>query len=279
MTGDGGPAYTYDHVVGDDGSVEFSCTTDPTHWPWLVLPSSHPIFIQTFNYFVSVECSMARQARDPSKWTALTWMDWEMGESCTTLPVRGRIENRDNENQLAFEKCLYDAEDRLVYRAAGKGVVFRNRNFESWRQKSKDQLDSAEPPNEFRYAGRDEVGALDGETALISPLDLTGTTADGLVTDANGMPPGSTYLVGSGDHVNAVHIGEVGRQFCAQRLGDPDVQFTGGEINFTRYVEMNVPFQVQLLAHDGPTIRLMLKQANKPCAELLYRMQTARPGA
>lgn len=265
-------SYTFDHDIREDGSVVFKCSQDTEVWRWLALPASHPIFLQTFNYYISVECSAARVERDPSKWSALTWMDWDMGEPEAGLPTHGRMENHEIADKLGFEMWLYDAQDRLVYRAGGKGVVFRNRNFEDWRGRSKDKLNARKEPPPFAFASRETVGAWEGEHALIAPLAAGAAQTVALVTDANGMPPGSRYLDGSGDHVNAVHLAEVGRQFCALLTGDPGIRLSGGEISFTRYVEMNVPFSIALTGRSTDTTELAVEQAGKVCTSLQYRV-------
>jgi hypothetical protein len=271
-----GITYTSDHEVSEDGSVTFKCSTDPDAWRWVKLPPSHPIVIQTFNYFISVECSAARGTLDPSKWSALTWMSWEIGEAGAGIPVRGTMGNRADGEKIGFGIELFDAEDRLVYRTAGKGVVFQTRNFEGWRSKAKKELDADKQPPPFAFAPREAVRALDCEHTLIAPLDDGATETEALITNANGMPPGSRFLDGSGDHVNAVHLAEVGRQFCALLLGQPDVQLSGGEISFTRYVEMNVPFSIALTNRAGGAIEMMIEQAGKPCTSLIYRLAEDR---
>ena len=86
------------------------------------------------------------------------------------------------------------------------------------------------------------------------------------------MPPGSRYLDGSGDHVNAVHLAEVGRQFCALLTRDPDIRLSGGEISFTRYVEMNVPFSIALTKRSGNEVDMCVEQAGKVCTRMSYRI-------
>ncbi|MBT8388815.1 MAG: hypothetical protein KJP13_04105 [Altererythrobacter sp.] len=263
--------YTCDHAILEDGSVAFACSGDVGAWRWLALPPTHPIFIQTFNYYISVECSAARGTLDPSKWSALTWMSWEIGKAGAGIPVRGIMGNRADGEKIGFGIDLFDAEERLVYRTAGRGVVFQNRNFEGWRSKAKKELDAEKQPPPFTFAPREAVGALDSEHALIAPLDEGATETPALITNANGMPPGSRFLDGSGDHVNAVHLAEVGRQFCALLTGKHDLTLTGGEISFTRYVEMNVPFSIALTNRDEETIEMVIEQAGKPCTSIIYR--------
>ena len=265
--------YTSNHRLAQDGSMTFTCSDDVSAWRWLALPAHHPIYIQTFNYYISVECSAARGARDPSKWSALTWMDWKMGDPEAGLATHGRMENQEISDKLGFEMWLYDAQDRLVHRASGKGVVFRNRDFEGWRSQAKDKLNARLQPPAFNFASREAVGAFAGEHALLAPLREGQTQTAALVTDANGMPPGSRFLDGSGDHVNAVHLAEVGRQFCALLTGEPTLTLSGGEISFTRYVEMNVPFSISLIDRNEETIEMVVEQASERCTRMTYRIR------
>ena len=268
-----GKSFTSDHMVAEDRSVSFRCSSDAEQWRWLALPPSHPIFIQTFNYYISVECSAARGTLDPAKWSALTWMDWELGEAAAKLPVRGVMENRIDDDKLGFGIALYSDDDGLVFRTRGRGVVFRNRDFEGWRKQSKDRIAAQQEPPAFDYADREAVGALMGEQVLIGGLQERGAIyADGLITEANGMPPGSRYLDGSGDHVNAVHLAEAARQFCALLTGTSDIQLNGGEISFSRYVEFNVPFRILLTEQIPHEIAMSVEQAGKPCTSMIYRL-------
>ncbi len=271
MAGAERASYTSDHRIGPDGTLAFTCSSDVNAWRWLALPPTHPIVIQTFNYYISVECSAARGTLDPSKWSALTWMNWEIGEAGAGIPVRGTMGNRADGEKIGFGIELFDAEERQVYRTAGKGVVFQNRDFEGWRSKAKKELDADKQPPPFTFATHEAVGALDSEHALIAPLDGGAPKTEALITNANGMPPGSRFLDGSGDHVNAVHLAEVGRQFYALLTDKPDLTLTGGEISFTRYVEMNVPFSIALTNRDEKTIEMTIEQAGKPCTSIIYR--------
>ena len=268
-----GESFTSDHMVAEDGSVSFRCSSDASEWRWLALAPSHPIFIQTFNYYISVECSAARGTLDPAKWSALTWMDWELGEAAAKLPVRGIMENRIDDDKLGFGIALYSDDDGLVFRTRGRGVVFHNRDFEGWRKQSKDRVSAQKEPPAFDYANREAVGALEGERALIGPVvEGNAPYSDALITAANGMPPGSRYLDGSGDHVNAVHLAEAARQFSALLTGDPDIKLKGGELSFTRYVEFNVPFRVLLTDQNPREIAMSVEQAGKPCTSMIYRL-------
>jgi len=259
-------AYTFDHEVREDSSVAFRCSQDAGVWPWLDLPPWHPVAMQTRNYWVSVECSAARGTFDRDKWSALVWMDWQVGDFDAGNPVRGLMESSQIEGELGFAIALHDAADRLVYASRGKGVVFRTRDFEGWRDKAKKSLLTKVEASDFTYAEHDAVGALPGEFALISSLQGTAPIhAAALVTPENGLPPASRYMGGTGDHVNATHLAECARQFVALLTSDPCVRLARGAISFSRYVELGAPFRIDLLSHDGNEIALAVEQDGKPC--------------
>lgn len=263
-------AYTFDHAVADDLSVSFRCSQDAETWRWLELPAWHPVAMQTINYWVSVECSAARGTFDRDKWSALTWMDWEVADFDAGIPAHGVMENTGIDGVIGFAIRLYDAADRLIYSSRGKGVVFRTRDFEGWRDKSKKNILAKDPHGDFTYAPRDAVGAIKHEFALISPLKADERPyAEALVTPENSMPPASRYMSGSGDHVNATHLAECGRQFATLLTGNPELRLPSGEIGFTRYVEFGAPFRIELQSRDGDGITLSVKQGGKPCTNLL----------
>ena len=269
MPGPVDKAYTYAHDVREDLSVTFRCSQDAEVWPWLELPSWHPVAMQTINYWVSVECSAARGTFDREKWSALTWMDWQVGDFDAGIPARGLMENTGIDGEIGFAITLHDDADRLIYSSRGKGVVFRTRDFEGWREKAKSSLLAQVPHGDFTYAEPELLGIGPYEFPFVSPLqDGECICADALVTKQNGMPPSSRYMSGSGDHVNATHLAEAGRQFAAMVLEDPDASFATGEIAFTRYVELGAPFQIVLQSREGDTLKLAVEQGGKPCTSI-----------
>lgn len=262
-------AYTFDHRVHDDGSVTFRCSQDAATWPWLELPPWHPVAMQTINYWVSVECSAARGTFDREKWSALTWMDWQVEDFGAGIPMRGTMENTSIGDKIGFLITLYDAANRLIYTSRGKGVVFRTRDFEGWRSKAKTELRTKVPHADFAYAAAVEVGAGPHEFALVSPLRQSSAVfAEALVTAENGLPPNARYMSGTGDHVNATHLAECARQFAALYLGNPAVRFGRGEITFSHYVELGVPFRIELLSNSNGEIALAVTQAGTPCTSI-----------
>ena len=269
MPGPVDKAYTSDHQIGADGSVTFRCSQDVGTWPWLELPAWHPVAMQTINYWVSVEASAARGTFDRDKWSALIWMDWGEVDFESGMPARGLLETTQVDDDLGFLIRLFDGDERQIYASRGKGVIFRNRDFEGWRKKAKTKVAARSAPADFAYADPGALGIGPEEYPLISPLAKgSKISAQALVTPENGLPPSSKYMSGSGDHVNATHLAEVGRQFVALLTENPQVRFPSGEISFTRYVELNAPFSVTCEAHDEDRVVLAVEQDGKPCTTL-----------
>ena len=264
-------SFTSDYDVHDDGSVAFRCSRDERQWPWLELPPCHPVVITTESFWISVGCSVARGTMDPEKWSALTWMDWQCGDPGAGHGVRGEMRNTAVKDELGFAIELFDEKDRCTLRMRGKGVVFRNRDFEGWRNKAKREVRERAEASQFTYAEAARLGLPDGEHPLIAPL-VKGPPvhAFGLITEANGMPPASRHLSGSGDHVNATHLAEVGRQFIALLVGDPQVRFAGGELTFSRYVELGIPFRVTLAGREEEKVELEVQQAGRSCTSMVF---------
>jgi len=263
--------YGHDHEVRPDGSVTFRCSDDIEKWPFLELAPHHPIVIHTINFWISVECSIARGTFDPDKWSALTWMDWGCLDPEAGHAARGVMENVEIDGKVGFAIKLFDAQDRPYCNIRGRGVVFRTRNFEGWREDTKSEISANRSAAPFVYAPRDEVGVEECELPLISPLEGV-ASARGLITKENGMPPASRYLSGSGDHVNAVHIAGAARQFAALKTGDPKVRFSGGEVSFDHYVELGTPFELALAGESEGAIDLKLTQAGHDCTSIALRI-------
>lgn len=270
MQGSKTSAYTHGHVVRDDGSVAFACSQDGVRWPWSLLHAHHPGAIQALSYWASVESAMALGSWDPDKWSALTWTRWECGD-----PEVGRIDHgtyRRNviEGKESFSIFLYDSADRLICRLDGRGVVFRTRDFEKWRQPDKAAAPKA-PSDSFTYAPDKLLGIAPGERPFLSPLGGDGAIA--LIDKANGMPPGHPWLDGSGDHVNSAHLAEAARQFASLLRHGDAFRVTSAEMTFRHYVELGSPFEIRRISvEDSQTLAMEVSQAGHHCTSIEYRI-------
>ena len=233
--------------------------------------------VQSINYWASVETAAFLGNYDPSIWSALTYCKWMSNIDSTGPIVRGLSKALPNDEKLSYQLIFFDANNRVVFEISGKGVVFRNRNFEAWRDDAKRGLSATHKVPALDYAPAAETGVYDRRcTSFLSRLTpVTGSTnqdrtAQGLITAQNGFPPTCPYLSGSGDHVNATHIVEIGRQYLALLHEQPNLICTGGEIEFRRFVELGHGFQVRPIS-ETPTDNhssLGIYQADELCTRL-----------
>ena len=261
-----GPGYTSAHEVAESGAVTFACSTDVAAWPWLELAPQHPVVIQTQNFWSSVGAGAAMGSLDESKWSALTWTDWELGERDAGHAVRGVYERTQVGDDLAFTTRLYDAADRLIVTMRGKGVVFRTRNFEKWREGSKKDAVSRMLLADFDFAPRELLGLGERELPLVSQLE--GERARALVSKENGLMPGHPYFSGSGDHVNAPHLAEIARQIASQVAGGAPILVTHGEMDMHRFVELGCPIDIEVTGREDCSVALAVSQLDRSCARL-----------
>jgi len=261
--------YTLDHVERADGGVDFACSTDIERFPWLALAPHHPVVLQTQNFWASYGAAVALGGFEDGQWTALTWTDWQCGDRGVGHAVRGQYSRTQVDNEDCFDIRLFDARDAEIVAMRGRGVVFRNRNFEEWRAKSKQAAEQATEAAPFAYADPSALGLSAAERPLIAPLaDKAATTVDALITPENGLQPHNPVLGGSGDHVNSTHIAEAGRQALSLLEGRSDLEIRGGEMALKRYVELGTPFRLNVTAHESGTIRFTLSQLDRECSEI-----------
>ncbi len=268
-----GAPYAYGFERRSDGSLHFVCSSDTEAWGWLSLPAQHPVGIQTQQFWTSFCAFLFEGGMEEGQWSALTWMDYALDDLDAGHAVRGVYNRIENERGPAFAMTLFDAQDRAIVTMRGRGVVFRNRNFEQWREGSKTEAKQAKGPVDFDYASPESLGLGEGEFAFVGPFDPDTDRIEALVTAENGMPPHNRVISGSGDHVNSTHFGEVTRQALCLITDNPSIQITGGQMHLNRYVELGTPFALRF---DPPTdgrIALTLEQLGKDCAEISLRFE------
>ena len=245
----------------------FECSQDAAIWPWLALPSTHQIAVQSANFWASVESGMTLGTFDPGKWSALTEVEWSCGPHEVGRAVRGRYAVEQSGDARRYGLEFFDKADRSIVRLSGRGVVFQTRNFETWRDQAKARIVKPEYAVGFEYASAGAVGVAEDRLSFLTPLQTgSATFADGLITKANGLIPGHPLIGGSGDHVNSTHMGEVGRQFAALLAG-PKAEIIAGAMDFKHYVELGRPFRVDLVQHDEAArhFELLVCQAERTC--------------
>jgi len=276
MVADNLPAFTGNHRLGSNGEVAFECSQDHALWPWLALPHSDPIVVQSINYWASVETAHTRGTYDRTKWSALTYCRWHKGEAGAGPIHSGRSIRPAGEDALGYQLDLFDQSGASVFNIRGQGVVFQNRNFESWREDRKRAVAIDQQLANFEFCTDASVGLSDGRgVSFIAPLKAplqqsSPAVTTGLVSKENGLPPASPYLSGSGDHVNATHLAEVGRQGVCLAEQNPLVEIVGGEIRFLHFVELGHSFRLEIEAAQEPqnTTLLNVFQFDRHCAQM-----------
>jgi len=273
MTDNEDIAFTHSHMLLADGAVAFKCSADERRWPWLGLEPTHPIVVQSINYWASVETGKTRGTFDPAKWSALTYTRWYCdtpGIAPVTHGLADHSQPVDDENKPSFRLTFFDAHGSLVCCLFGSGVVFKTRDFESWRDEAKQTKDTPRAPQAFTYAGATALGVSSDVACFLSPLlGKDKPTAHALITKENGLIPHHPYHGGSGDHVNANHLADVGLQFSHLVRGGP-LRCKGGEIAFKHYVELDRQFTVTQTGSDIATgaISMVVHQGTRECTNI-----------
>ncbi|MHA7821007.1 MAG: hypothetical protein ACX930_15275 [Erythrobacter sp.] len=270
MAGQFSRSYTGGHAVRTEGSVEFACSTDLQEWPWLALGPHHPVVVQAQNFWTSVGGALTLGGLCEGQWSALTWTTWQCGNPGVGIATRG-VYSRETEGEKEhYRVVLFDGADREIVQMRGRGVIFRNRNFEEWRKGSKREAALSGSGEDFAFAPREALGIGEREHPLVGTLD--GDRVPALVTRANGLPPANPMLGGSGDHVNSVHMIEAARQALCLLGGEPVRDIAGGEMELNRYVELGTPFELEVAERINAAIVLVLRQLGHDCARLTLRV-------
>ena len=264
-------SYTHSHQFLDGGALAFQCSQDMDAWPWLALPPFDPIVVQSINYWASVECGTARGTFDPNKWSALTQMDWEWGAESSGHAVHGSYEVIGDDANSHFHMRFFDADNALVYRMSGKGVVFQNRDFEGWRARAKAEIAERCSVGDFTYAHHEATGMPSQWQSFLSHINEGDRlSVQALMTRENSFMPNHIYHGGSGDHVNSNQLADVARQFAQALHGGTPIIITSGEMTFQRYVELERPFDIAVAENglsDGK-VAMNISQAGNFCSEV-----------
>ncbi|MEM1403395.1 MAG: hypothetical protein AAGG55_08700 [Pseudomonadota bacterium] len=262
--------FTFDHVLHDDESMSFSIPTSSEDWPWLVLDPKNPIVVQALTYYALYETDVARGLFNDGQWTALTGISWRCAGDATGHASHGvaRLRGAALGGQIME---FWDENDALVYEMTGEGVVFRDRNFQEWRNSQKQGLGPEVSLKEFSFASHNEVGVGSPIESIVSSLDAADPTCvDALVTAQNGFPPGHPYHDGSGDHVNSSHLADAATQFARLLRRNPGLESLGGEMKFRRYVELGQVFTLQLVSNTAEVSEMRVLQGGQECASINF---------
>ncbi len=112
------------------------------------------------------------------------------------------------------------------------------------------------------------VGVAEQDHCFVSLLvDGEKPSVQALVPKARGFMPVHPYHSGSGDHVNSNQLADVVRQFVNLLRGEETLLMNGG-IEFSRYVELDRPFEVVATKGDKSSdhLAITVEQADRQCA-------------
>ena len=270
-------AFTSNHALKKDGSIAFDCSSDIEKWPWLALPTSHPIFVQTINFWASVESGKARGTYDPEKWSALTYTRWQAG------PGKGPVshgladlpDKELEEGKQGFRLKFFNQAGDQLCQLVGTGVVFQTRDFEAWRETAKQRAVSNNSSKDFQFAEARALGVETDIERFLSPLsEESPQRATAYITRDNALMPQHPYHSGSGDHVNSSHLADAGFQFCHLIEKHPLI-CTGGEMTFRSYVELGKPFQLTKTSESADSVSMSVHQGGTLCTDMTMRYQRA----
>ncbi len=277
MNADQENQFTKDFVVTDDGAVTFRCETSVDDWPWLSLHPATNTVVQMVNYYSLTGVSAARENHDPEKWTALTSFQWQtfaMGADAHHA-THGVADPKPTDDNIDYAATLFDAHGALVYRVGGTGVVFQNRDFKSWREKSKSRIMALPEPKGFQFVTPEEAGVATAVECFVGRIgEGEALYVDALITEETGFSPAHPYHDGSGDHVNSTHICDAAEQaahLIRHRFGKHGYP-NGGKVAFNRYVELNRPFRIVLVSDPAvlDQMQFRFEQGGRPCVDLTF---------
>ncbi len=275
----------YDHNLArvtsvEEGRVELAYDLDRARWPWLALPARHPVLLEKYQYFSAMTGLDALEAFEPGTFTALTQFSWE----CPDLdgPPELATHGVCVRTATGFELGLSLADGRELVRSRGSGFAFTDRDFKTWRARSREKArTAAAKAASVAFAPVSSVSpGLDGRS-LVSALE----TVDGrrqslaLVSTDSGFHPAHPFHTGSGDHVNAGHLFDAVLQVAHLVLGaTAPLECVAGAAEFFRFVELDVPFTITL-ADRATTergereLRLDVGQLGRDNARIILRVR------
>jgi hypothetical protein len=232
--------------------IEFGYDLDPARWPWLTLPPRHPIVLDKIQYFSAVTASLVSGSLEPGTRSALTRIGWSCRGDGERHATRGVLEPWSGERRAGYRLAVFDDAGREIARIQGEGFAFADRDFDGWRARAKVEARAAagKPPEPAALAA---AGLGPGGHCFVSaPFLRSGTrVALAQIGAANGFHPAHPFHTGTGDHVNAAHLFDCALQ-AAHLMTEPAGRLvcTGGEAEFLRFVELDVPFEIRLSTQD-----------------------------
>lgn len=280
-------ALTYKHnlahvLKATDSVVDLGFDWRPDLWPWLALPPAHPVVVEKYQYFATMTASWAMGTFSPETYTALTMFEWHCGEAALgrNYPSRARCENWTETGAMGFKLSVSDDQGRNMFHSRGQGFAFRDRDFQQWREKSRRSALQARHVLEVDTIDPELAGlGPDGCSFVTAVIDRVGKPAvHARVPSQGGFYPQHPFHTGSGDHVNAAQLLDCALQAVhvfsgeAQPWAQPRLCI-GGQAQFQRYVELDVPFEITLDEALGDQAQLRFSQAGRDNVVLRLDLQ------
>ncbi len=269
-------------VHATDTLVDLSFDWRPDLWPWLSLPPSHPVLVEKYQYFATMTASWAMGTFSPETYTALTMFEWQ----CSALalgqryPTHARYENWTENGDMGFTLTVTDEQGQTLYSTRGQGFAFRDRDFQQWREKSRRSAQQARHVLQVEPVDPGKAGlGPQGHSFVTEVVDRVGKpTVYARVPKHGGFYPEHPFHTGSGDHVNAAQLLDCALQAVHVFAGDgklwtQPMLCTGGQAQFRRYVELDVPFEITLDALHSDSADLHLSQAGRDNVLLSLTLQ------
>ncbi len=269
-------------TVQDQTQCQLEYDPDPARWPWLHLPCWHPVVAEKYAYFSGVYAGIAVGMLSENTCTALTGMDWTYSGTAAgdTYPTLAQCESRLQDQAAAYAVTAKAASGAEIYQISGKGVIFRNRDFDAWRSQRKTVHPDPADETVFTPATAAEAGCAADAIRITSWQDSTSCCLARL-THEDGFYPGHPYHTGSGDHVNAAQLLDCAYQAAHavllqrgyRQATKPPWACMHGKARFRNYVELAHSFAVHLTALSETTegqvdLRFDLYQHGTCCARI-----------
>lgn len=232
--------------------VELGYDLDRRRWPWLALSPLHPVVIDKIQYFSAVTASLVMERMEPGTRSALTKLSW----SCRARPggtrhaTQGVLEWWSGEHRGGYTLAVFDDAGHQNARIRGEGRSFADRDFAGWRAQAKRRTAQAVAGSPPPVADPEAAGLGAGGLCFVSApvAAASGTVLVARVGAADGFHPAHPFHTGTGDHVNAAHLFDCALQ-AAHLVWEPArtaLVCSGGEAEFLRFVELDVPFELEL---------------------------------
>ncbi|MGB1579879.1 MAG: hypothetical protein ACPHER_00045, partial [Nevskiales bacterium] len=127
-----------------DTALSFDLDNNLQRWPWQALPAWHPALAGKISFFTGFKCGEELFAMPSGAATAVTLVRWQNSGNCLLgeQSFRGRVSCGQAENRFHYDTELLSADGALQQTILAQGVEFQQRDFDGWRRKMKQALQS-----------------------------------------------------------------------------------------------------------------------------------------